>query len=223
MEKRFEFRELLRELRTHALWEILKPLFSAGIVMPLTAVFEYAWNHRVSWLPIAASYGVAAPIVLFGYARLRRSRRVTPAVPGGDTSILESIGFDYLPDSPIKHGWTLAKEDGATVPSFAACQSPEGVSPALSIHPNGRYALDHDVPAHAASADGLKFAAKLSSNGRVYTLLRLTSQDGVTVKRDCWIQHSPQPGDESPDDATGAERVVSIPARRRLGTVRCAV
>jgi len=124
---------------------------------------------------------------------------------------LERIAFDYLPDTPLSHGWSLVQETRpGSLPSFAALPLDAPIAGGLSITPTGWYGIEYIVPPHAVGSDRLKFIAKFAESGRLYVYVRTTSQDGSVPKMK-WIQHTPLPVE--PQTATAEECSVTISGR----------
>jgi len=100
---------------------------------------------------------------------------------------LYRINFDYLPETPLNHGWKLLKEEKSEdVPEFFNVPNDSPISTGLTIKPKGWYGLEHDIVPQALVSNHLKFSAKVASDGRIYARVKVASRDGSFTK-DVWL------------------------------------
>lgn len=132
----------------------------------------------------------------------------------GDSKVaavrLGKIPFDYLPhESPLSHGWTLAKEDASGPPPTFSSLSTDAPDPVgLSIKPNGWYGMDYAiVEAQKARCNRLIFAANFGMDGKVYIFVRMPSREVGRASEERWIQLGVNVG---PSRIEGREGVVEI-------------
>jgi hypothetical protein len=135
-----------------------------------------------AWLAILAA---TSAFFAGGFAGRAWRRRIPPRPSSA------SVTFDYLPDSPISHGWELREHE--TPPTFSTVR--DGfVGKALKIEAAGRYALDYVLPSWAKPSR-LGIVARWTPSSLVYLHVRLVSSDS----RDsiiAWLQL--RPGTEEP-------------------------
>jgi hypothetical protein len=103
-----------------------------------------------------------------------------------DLQRIDEIRFDYLPDSPEKHGWRITENQPGLSPitTFAS----DGPTPAcLSISDRGTYAMDFDVPPLGRLADTVKLSVKFLNNSCFYLKIRISSRDH-SQSRQTWLR-----------------------------------
>lgn len=102
------------------------------------------------------------------------------------------IRFDYLPDSPIKHGWQLdfdskTPPEQRKAPQFSAAH-PAPIPGSCSIVDNGRYSLNHAIGQVQSLANLVEYCIKPSQYGSFYLRVTVRSRDGSQT-RSVWLRH----------------------------------
>lgn len=170
------------------------------------------------WLPFIRSHiGAMLAIVTnavfvcvaFVFFRWSRTQADGARTMNASFEELGKIAFNYLPDSPLNHGWRLLEEVRvSSKPRFTAVPHEVPVPGGLSIAPTGWYGINYDLDQYAMRCDRLRFTANFGSDGRLYARVRVTSRDGRTVAKEKWLQHAPVGGYVA--ERTADECVVSI-------------
>jgi hypothetical protein len=138
------------------------------------------------------------------------------------------ISFDYLDDSPLKHGWKLLEEKRpGSQPAFSGLPPNAPVHIGLTIKPTGWYGIEHKIPLYKRNADHLQFRAKFSADGRLYARVLLGSRDGISAVDEKWIKFYASDIDEKPQfDEASKEWSISItgiPLKAWLGFLRYSI
>lgn len=95
------------------------------------------------------------------------------------------IRFDYLPDSPINHGWTVAEGDFTTAKWSSPLDAP--VPGSISIEMDPGCALDKILEPNLTLSDRVKYSATYSTTTMLYMLVGLASRDGSQTPQK-WIR-----------------------------------
>lgn len=127
-----------------------------------------------AWLLVLVT---AVFLVLIGYLLWRRSK---------PRNLIQKIGFDYLPVSPLIHGWKL----GEGIPPRFTPVSYRLVKKALAIQgvaqPEQRpYALDYNVEPVAKIVE---FVAKFESGAAIYAHVGMALSKPPSTSAEGWIQ-----------------------------------
>jgi len=192
----------------HSLWEVLCWVLGGTVSSTLTAIWLTARTH-LDWVTVGLAFAGGFVATLIG-RRVDRRRSNSSAVE----HFVWRIGFDYLPDSPLTHGWEFVKEDGAISPQLLPLLPGAPVSPGLQIVPAGWYGIEHSVSLDGKTCDTLSFAAKFSDLGRFYVFVEVTSMDGSTVVQRKWLRFRASNFAETPtSDRTGNEWGLSMTGR----------
>src|SRR6266849_3753404 len=128
-----------------------------------------------------------------------RDREGTP--PSLANVLVERINFDYLPDSPLNHDWTVGYNDpGAGAKWLGAADA--SISDSISIEMDDPHcAIDYRVSRNAALSDRLTCDVKFSDSTMLFVRVQLASGDGSgTTKLIKYIL-----GTESPSPTQGYE------------------
>lgn len=98
-----------------------------------------------------------------------------------------TIGFDYLPQSPLENEWTRAYKQDAI---FESGTDPE-MPGSLRLKVKGsELAIDRAVPPYARLSDRLCFTARTSTSTMIFTQLEVTTKDGKE-RKPVWIKFYP--------------------------------
>lgn len=108
---------------------------------------------------------------------------------------LGQVGFDFLPDSPDKHGWeiVLEPENGATetpLPPEFSISTESPVAGALSISNKDRYFMDFLVDQTQGMAEFIEFYCKYIRSASFYLNVKVTSRDG-SQNDSVWLCYLP--------------------------------
>jgi hypothetical protein len=102
----------------------------------------------------------------------------TPSSPN-DVEV-ERINFDYLPDSPLNHGWTLGYKDNVPGPGAKWLVPTDARAPGcISIEMDDlNCAIDFRVSQNGALSDRLACDVKFSDSTMLFVRVQLGSRDG---------------------------------------------
>jgi hypothetical protein len=166
---------LLHWLVDHASWEVILafakayiwPIVGTGII----AIGLAARNRLPSWLwwgCICVAVLCVTSILPSAISKLSRG--------GPQLLKVGDIRFDYLPQSPLMHGWKLAYEDPGPPPSFrSATDAPN--QDGLAIKVDRKYAIYYELPPNAGICDRIRFAARFTSSTMFFTRVDVISRD----------------------------------------------
>lgn len=192
--------ELLDDLRSQTIYDLLKKGFiwlmsvvGSSIVAFLVASLEYLRSH-VDWFSVGIGFVLTLPIflglTLYSATRTSKRKRVR-------STKIEIVDFDYLPSSPLDHGWTLLKEARQSAPPKFTRSLDAPSIPSLAITAIGWYGMDYDIPLHATACNRLVFIANFSKEGRFYTRIEVVGEDGSPSQKK-WLQFYASSFDEMP-------------------------
>jgi hypothetical protein len=150
----------LKLLRFIADWSSRNP---AGLVWIFVAVY-------VLWVVVRA--GLSA----------RKRAAIIPE------NKIDELRFDYLPDSPLSHGWVVAyaKEPVAAEKWKSAKWSPALNAPipgSMHMEVDAGCAIENLLDSNKQQADWLRYAAKHTNETMVFTYVRLEHPDGCVDSR----------------------------------------
>jgi hypothetical protein len=140
------------------------------------------------------------------------SRGTTPAVSrsphAAEYRLLDRIGFDYLPASPLDSDRGWSKAYGSGEPIFRTDTDLPG-SLVLEVR-GGVFAMDYQVPTGTAKCDRLEFTAKLTQSTMIFTGLDVTSLD-ASLRKKVWFKY--YPGSRQPEQTKDApyNKVTQLP------------
>lgn len=163
-----------------------------SFVAAILGIGQVAWvvyGHFKSisipfWLYLTSV--VTAFIAGVGVSRLAEER--PRPVPGEAFKEIGRVSFDYLPDSPVNHGWTLHVDgENGTPPLFSSAQA-SPTPGAIKIVKNNRYALDYSVNQIQALANMVELYARFEQSACFYVKVKLSSRDGNKVQNG-WLAH----------------------------------
>ncbi len=100
--------------------------------------------------------------------------------------LLATVGFDYLPGSPLENGWTKAyKKDGQ-----ASFDSDTDIDGSLRMKiTQSEFAMDHPVPAAAVLANRFIYTAKYDTTVETMIFLRLwVSTRDEKDRKNVWLK-----------------------------------
>lgn len=147
------------------------------ILQIIYAIIKTLWSSQVPfWLFVTTA--ISCFLVGFFVQRIKKHSKTTVQLKK-----IGRIQFDYLPDSPEKHGWKIGlepengKAENVSAPEFSiANESP--VAGALSISHNDRYYMDLELDQTQATANFIEFYCKYVRSASIYLNVRVTSRDG---------------------------------------------
>jgi hypothetical protein len=204
----------LHDLHT-LVWLIELAIAALGLGATWLPWVQSHFNNVLTILTDLLFLGFIVWVIVDRTRKKRHGAGVTPApvvlpiVPQTQPEPLLRVSFDYLPDSPLKHGWELAPTDETIAPKLTALPNDALVSEGLSIFSPGWSGIHYAIPPFAMVANRLKFTAKFSQNGRFYVLAKMTSKDASSAMQDGWIQFTPIPNPQMPSQS-GNERKTSL-------------
>jgi len=110
--------------------------------------------------------------------------RVTRASASSRRTPRSEITFDFLPESPLKHGWRLLNP-GAGEPIFESV--PDGIyGSVLQIAGNEQIALDIDVRGSDEECKSIEFVVQPKQDARFYAKVEVRSRQG-RGSREVWL------------------------------------
>jgi len=158
-----------------------------------------------------------AGLVWLSVLALRRSGAQFGSIDAFPMDIVQisEIRFDFLPDSPLQHGWVLAYEDPRDPVSFSAPLETfaEG---GLSMSVNRKYAIDLPIHKPDDLSDMLRFAVRYSESAMIFTQFEATSDNGKR-KELLWIKYYLGSSAPSFDDSYPNECTVWVKGRHLGG------
>ena len=172
--------EILR--RGKAGWPIWVPSFALGII---TLVFRDRSPQLVGWLLtwLRAPKELAAAIA--EKAELKKQieelKRMPVSAPVHRRAI-HTVGFTYLPGSPIQNGWSQAYNDDGMAEFGSDPDMPGSLRMKVV---NSEVAIHYNLPPHATLADNLEFTAKCTNAANptmIFTRLVVCTKDGLVEK-----------------------------------------
>lgn len=182
------------------LWAILGNIHLAAWLWGLggasLATTALAYYQRIKadfdWIVLGGCFAGSFSLIIVSFVVNKRSCNVgddgrTPAAgsaPLAETEKLDAITFEYLPDTPLKHGWKLS-EAGEMPEYWASSQINNG----LSLKAKERYALDFEVKPCASLCDLLKFTADYSHDAVMYAKIQVASKDD-SISKPVWLAYS---------------------------------
>ena len=170
--------KLLHWFVDHASWEgalalaktYIWPIVQAGCIATTGVVISYLARLPIwiRWVCICVAVLCAALILWTVVIKLTRGK--------SQRLKINDIRFDYLPRSPLEHGWKLAYEDPGPPPIFgSAMDAPNRDGLAITV--TRKYAIDYDVPPNAGICDRIRFAARFTDSTMFFTRIYVTSRD----------------------------------------------
>ena len=152
--------------------------FAVAVKLKMGVPFWLIITLSFSWLLCGWFLGI--------WVQNRRSRF------GATIREVGKIRFDYLPDSPIKHGWQLdfdskTQPEQRKAPQFFAVHSAP-IPGSLSIVDNGRYSLNHTIGQVQSLANLVEYCIKPARHGTFYLRVTVRSRDGSQT-RNVWLRH----------------------------------
>jgi hypothetical protein len=166
-----------------------------SFVAAILTILQVSWASRSitiaglkasvpAWLLLATAITAS----LFGWLLGRKGKGSAIASAGPQFKRIGKINFDYLPDSPTKHGWNLKVDPGELLPEFSA--APDTPIPgSLLISSHGKYALDYEVGPSGSLSNFVELALKPSKGSVVYARIKVRSRDG-SESAEVWLAHS---------------------------------
>jgi hypothetical protein len=180
-------------LLSHTAWE----LTGAKVlhwVMPLLVFFGLgAWGY-VKELPVPALALVMGAGLVFSYCAisfaLKNKTKLTKRQPQAKeekerTQILQ-IRFDYLPDSPLNHGWRVSY-GGQPVSNAPWTHPADGPPGSLWLQLEAGCAMDFAIEPSASLADRITYMAKYTDTTMIFIRVRMTSPDSMATQEK-WIK-----------------------------------
>jgi hypothetical protein len=177
----------LREHLSGIIEKVLASLLVAGLLYALTFVPKVGSVLSITiampvWLLISIPLATGLLILLF---RMRAPNRRAGLAQSDQERTARKVGqicFDYLPDTPASHGWTIGLDNGTLEqPSFSGVPNAP-VPGSIAIQAHGRYFMDYAVDPHAMLADRVAVTAKYSNDAVIYAKIRVQSRDGARSK-----------------------------------------
>ena len=181
-----------------------------AMVILLTLIEIALYIAYASWPIIVFStahlaFAVLATLLLFV---AKRPTTVLPRFPDAQTTanLIQKIGFDYLPASPLIHGWKL----GEGIPPRLTFVPYRLGKKALAIQevaqPGQRpYALDYNVEPVAKIVE---FVAKFESGAAIYAHVGMALSKPPSTSADGWIQF--RIGTSHPERVTSTEWLMYV-------------
>jgi len=128
-----------------------------------------------------------------------------------DKTLVCTIGFTYLPDSPVNHGWklhTLPGEDN--LPRFEVAH-PAPREGCVAVRPTGRYALDYGLHPAERVCGFVEFSWKpVDEEAVLYVYLSLRSADSRTEGKK-WLAYRVGPDSQNKDPRNNREWEIQNP------------
>ncbi len=115
-----------------------------------------------------------------------------------DTPPHDELRFDYLPDSPLNHGWQVSYgEPGATARWNPAPDAPTPGS--MLVEMDARCAIEHGLSPSAGLCDRVLCEIRFTATTMFFVELELASHDGKTKPgRRTWIKYILSTGEPFP-------------------------
>jgi hypothetical protein len=184
----------LREHLSGIIEKVLASLLVAALLYALTFVPKVGPTLSMTiaipvWLLV--SVPLAAGLLTLLFRRTAANRRASQAlsfdkiVKRLDRETPAKIGeirFDYLPDTPASHGWTIGLDQGALEPPSFVAVPDAPVPGSIAIHSRGTYYMDYAVDPHAAFSDRVDVTVRYSKDAMVYAKIRVETRDGAKSK-----------------------------------------
>jgi hypothetical protein len=158
----------------------------AGIILAaLTAMVGLSWkplgtmllatSPTPNWLLIV----LGIIIVVEGLILVTARKPEQPPTASSPETIY-TIGFDYLPTSPLENGWKQEyNADG--VAEFGSDPDIPGSLRMKIVR--SEVAIHHNLPPHATLADHLEYTAKYTNTTMIFTRLIVGTKDGSVQKQ----------------------------------------
>lgn len=140
----------------------------------------------------------------------------TPQVASQDVEgSMGTIGFEYLPASPLQKGWKKAY----TPEAQATFTTDHDIADSLQMETQGGFAMDHVVPPHAVLASRLRFTAKYTDTTMIFAYVDVSTKNGEQ-RNVVWLKiyyGEPRairtPGDWHNPQASLPEQTIYFPAQ----------
>jgi hypothetical protein len=166
------------------------------------------WANRTGLAKdVAAWWLIIVGLLAFLAGWLMNQWRLKQKLFGGHQDGISRIRFDYLPDSPTKHGWELV--EGTVNPPVHSVASDGPTQECIELRSHGKYAVDFKMPEKLRHSDKIEYYAKYSVGATFYIQVQLSTRDGIKV-REGWIAIFP--GKAPPKQESTQEWSVHFPA-----------
>jgi hypothetical protein len=165
-----------------------------SFIAAILTILQLAWAGRTmlskgfqasvpAWLLMATTITA----MIFGWLLGRRTTAKT-AFRNQRFKRIGQITFDYLPDLPTNHNWTLKTEnDEKLAPEFtSAVDTP--LPGSILISSKGKYRLDYEVGQSASLCNFVELASKLSKDAVIYVKVKVRSRD-LSESAEVWLGH----------------------------------
>lgn len=145
---------------------------------------------------------IAGGILGFCVGRFWRIFRRTPSL-----KLIGTVTFNYLPDFPVNHGWSLGvDEQDGTPPSFhVATDAP--LSGALTVVHTSTYYMDYAINQTLGLSNLAEFFIRFANESAFYLRVSLSTRD-ASQQRAGWLCYIPD--SKAPRRANAGEWSVPI-------------
>jgi len=217
-------RKLAHKASEHALWDItggrllewLRHRWGTVVTGLVFSGLSTAWGY-VDRLPRSLLFVIAVGafvLVLAAFALLLfiREKLRAPTMQQGShlaeqrdsksaaPAKIDEIRFDYLPQSPLQHGWSVAYGDATTAKWSSASDAPS--LGAMSMQADPGCAIQLVVGPNIRLSGWLLYAAKYTDTTMIFARVAMASLDG-THATEKWIKF--ELGNGPPHQTTGYE------------------
>jgi len=185
----------LREHLSGIFEKVLASLLVAGLLYALSFVPRVGPTLSMTiaipvWLLV--SVPLAAGLITLLFRRRAATRRAAQALSfekivkkldrERTAKKIGEIRFDYLPDTPASHGWTIGLDQGTPEPPSFSAVPDAPVPGSIAIQAHGSYFMDYAVDPHATFSDRVGVTVRYSKDAAIYAKIRVESRDGAKSK-----------------------------------------
>jgi hypothetical protein len=158
----------------------------------LVIILAAAWfGQHPSYEPVivllTALGGFITPDLVRLFARRKPTRE---AIPIGELKRIGEVRFDYLPEKPTDHGWTLGLESEEKREPLYSRANEAPYPGCIQIQSRSRYYLDYSVEPAERLTDVVRLSLRMTSASLSALYFRLSVQTGDhSKKKKVWINH----------------------------------